>query len=255
MRPSFADRFRQRNVVTRFAVEVALLGAAWQVYRWGRYLVRDQEVRARANANQIVDLERRLDIAVEPAVQHAIMASRPVIEFLNHYYVYTHVAATVACLAWLFLRHPGHYASCRRVLLTVTGFGLVVHGLYPLAPPRMLVSLGMSDTLAMYGPGVYSRNEFASITNQFAAMPSFHVGWAALCACFVVRCCRSRWRWLTLLHPILMALAVVATANHYFLDAVVGTSLILGGIAIENQLADSNARTGALSRGLVIPST
>jgi hypothetical protein len=58
-----------------------------------------------------------------------------------------------------------------------------------------------------------------------------------------------------LLHPLVMALAVVATANHYLLDGIVGTSLILGGIAVETKLADSAARAGALPGGLAIPST
>ena len=96
----------------------------------------------------------------------------------------------------------------------------------PLAPPRMLPSLGFVDTMTVFGPSAYS-GDAATVSNQFAAMPSLHVGWALLIAVVVIRTANSRWRWATIAHPVLTTLVVVVTANHYWIDAVV-SALLLG---------------------------
>ena len=49
----------------------------------------------------------------------------------------------------------------------------------------------------------------ATVANQFAAMPSLHVGWALLIAVVVIRTARSRWRWVIVAHPVLTTLVVV----------------------------------------------
>ena len=57
-------------------------------------------------------------------------------------------------------------------------------------------------------------------------MPSLHVGWALVVAIGVLSICQSRWKWLILAHPILTGLVVVATANHYWTDAIVAILLV-----------------------------
>jgi PAP2 superfamily protein len=61
-------------------------------------------------------------------------------------------------------------------------------------------------------------------------MPSLHVGWALLVAVGIVAANRSRWRWLVVAHPIATALVVVVTANHYWLDGVVGMAIVVIGL-------------------------
>jgi hypothetical protein len=89
----------------------------------------------------------------------------------------------------------------------------------------MMSRLGFVDTMATIGPSAYEGSA-ATIANQFAAMPSLHVGWALLLAVVVIRTTTTRWRWLTLLHPAITTLVVVVTANHYWLDAVVAAVLL-----------------------------
>ena len=60
------------------------------------------------------------------------------------------------------------------------------------------------------------------MSNEYAAMPSLHVGWALLIAIVLIAGCRTRWRWLWLLHPVATVFVVVSTANHYWLDGVAG---------------------------------
>ena len=79
--------------------------------------------------------------------------------------------------------------------------------------------------MTVYGPSAYS-GDAATVSNQFAAMPSLHVGWALLIAVVVIRTANSRWRWATIAHPVLTTLVVVITANHYWLDAVVAAVLL-----------------------------
>ncbi|MGC0354280.1 hypothetical protein RKD25_001569 [Streptomyces sp. SAI-124] len=141
-----------------------------------------------------------------------------------------HFPATVAFLVWLYLKRPAHYVWARRVLAAVTGAALVLHLVFPLAPPRMLAAAGLVDTAKVYGPSVYGPPQTDSLSNQFAAMPSLHFGWALMVAIGLIVATRSRWRRLWLLHPLVTLVVIVGTANHYWMDAVVATALL--GIAL-----------------------
>jgi hypothetical protein len=74
-----------------------------------------------------------------------------------------------------------------------------------------------------------------SMANQFAAMPSLHFGWAVLVAYGVVRALHTRWRWLIVAHPIITLAAIVITANHYWLDALVALALIGAAMALQRE--------------------
>jgi len=106
----------------------------------------------------------------------------------------------------------------------------VVHLAFPLAPPRMLAAAGLVDTAKVYGPSVYGPPQTDHLSNQFAAMPSLHFGWALMVAIGLIVATRSRWRWLWLLHPLLTLTVIVGTANHYWLDAIVAAAML--GIAL-----------------------
>ena len=95
---------------------------------------------------------------------------------------------------------------------------------FPLAPPRMMP--GFVDTGLQFGQSVYGAERSGGVANQFAAMPSLHVGWAALIALSMILITRSKWRWLWLAHPIITFGVVVVTANHYWLDGIVALLLL-----------------------------
>lgn len=248
--PRLRLRLRPGRVVLLAGGQIVVLAAGWQLYRYGRFLVRDQRTEALANATDVLAFERRTWLFVEPRIQQLALETRAVMDVLNSYYVYTHIFVTVGCLVWLYVGWPAAYRSCRRVLCGVMALGLLAHAAYPLAPPRLVPASTMVDTLAIYGPTVYSDDQFASITNQFAAMPSFHVGWAALVAFYVIAHARTPFRWLVLAHPLIMAVAVMATANHYLVDALAGAALVLVGIAVDHRVSSwSAARTHRGTRG------
>ncbi len=210
--------------------EALVLALAWQAYRWGRYLVRDQQQAAFDNADRLLAFESFFGIQQLERTQNLVLGSGGLIHVVNRYYVYTHVAVTVATLVWLAVWHHHSYPRFRNAIVCATGTGLLIHGLFPLAPPRMVQDLGLTDTLMVYGPSVYSPDQAASITNQFAAMPSFHVGWAVLVALAVITVASSPWRWLAVIHPLMMSFCVMATANHYLTDALIGAAVVAMGL-------------------------
>jgi PAP2 superfamily len=214
--------------------EVGVTAALLLLYRLGRMLGRHESARAFDNAHHVLGLEDWLGIDTELSVQRATLGHPGLIRLLNRYYASVHFAASMVFLVFVYVRGPKLWAHIRSLFITVTATALIIHLLYPLAPPRMLD--GYVDTIARYGPAIYDgRSAVGKMANQFAAMPSLHFGWAVLVAYGVVRALRTRWRWLVILHPALTLAAIVITANHYWLDAVVAGVMIVAAMALEGE--------------------
>lgn len=206
--------------------ELLLVTALFLVYKLGRLLASGRVAEAFDNAHRVWHLERLLDLPSETGVQQELLQSQFLVHAANCYYAYVHFPAAIAFLLWIYLRRPVHYRWVRRVMVALTGIALVLHLLVPLAPPRMLPHTGLIDTAARFGPAVYGPPQADTVANQYAAMPSLHIGWAAVIALGLIITSRTRWRWLWLLHPVLTIAVVVSTANHYWLDGIVVLALL-----------------------------
>jgi PAP2 superfamily len=213
--------------------EAGVVGALLLLYRLGRMLGRHESARAFDNARDVLGLEDRLGLDTELSLQRATLGHPGLIRLLNRYYASVHFGASMVFLVLVYVRGPKLWAHIRFLFVTVTAAALVIHLLYPLAPPRMLE--GYVDTIARYGPAIYDRSAVGSMANQFAAMPSLHFGWAVLVAYGVVRALHTRWRWLIVAHPIITLAAIVITANHYWLDALVALALIGAAMAQQRE--------------------
>lgn len=212
--------------------EVLLIVVLFLVYRLVRLAITGHDTLAVENAWWVWAVERALWLPDEEALQDWFIQWPDLLRAANWYYVGVHFPLTAAFLAWGWWRRaPADYRWARRLITVLTGLALIGHVLMPLAPPRMLRSLGFLDTMATYGPSAYSGSA-ATVANQFAAMPSLHVGWALLIAVVVVHTARSPWRWLTLAHPALTLAVVVVTANHFWVDALVAALLLGVALAI-----------------------
>ena len=130
-----------------------------------------------------------------------------------------------ATLVWLVLRHPDAYALYRNGLLLSGAVGLVIFTLYPMAPPRFMDAYGFVDTITLHSNS-YRVLQPPSLVNQYAAMPSPHCGWDLLMGFAIARHAPRRLRWIGYVLPVVMVSAVVLTANHYILDAVMGMLLV-----------------------------
>ncbi|MER6153750.1 phosphatase PAP2 family protein [Streptomyces hirsutus] len=206
--------------------ELLLVVGLFLVYTCGRRLATGHSEAALRNGHDVWELERALHLPGEGAVQSLLLHGDGLVHLANTYYAAVHFPATAAFLIWLYLRRPVHYRWARRVLAVVTAAALVLHLAFPLAPPRMLAATGLVDTARVYGPSVYGPPQTDTLSNQFAAMPSLHFGWALMVAIGLVVATRSRWRPLWLLHPLLTLLVIVGTANHFWLDAIVAAALL-----------------------------
>ena len=231
--PGGAGALTRRPPLVR---EIALVAGLFLVYRLGRLAITGHDQLAMTNAWWIWDFERTLRLPDEETFQQWVLQWPDLLKAANWYYVGVHFPLTTAFLVWGWLkRPPAEYRYARRLLSLLTGLALVVHVVMPLAPPRMLSSLGFLDTMAFFGPSAYGDSTTATVANQFAAMPSLHVGWALLIAVVVVRTARSPWRWVAVLHPVITVMVVVATANHYWVDAVAAALLLLLALAVTPQ--------------------
>lgn len=216
----------------RFLLELGLIVGLVAGYRYVRYLAKDAGEPAIDNARRILEFERSIGADIEGGIQDLALQSQGFMEFINNYYVTSHFAVTVSVMFWIYLRRPFVYARLRWVLIAITVAALVIHVAFPLAPPRMMSGTGLIDTLKAYGPSIYGSPESGS-ANQFAAMPSLHFGYAALAAWGVLLSFRTRWRHLAVVHPLLMLFAIMATANHYWVDAAVaGLLLVVSGLVV-----------------------
>ncbi|SHK67272.1 PAP2 superfamily protein [Actinacidiphila paucisporea] len=216
----------------RLLPELLLLVAVNAVYKYGRKVANGHTDEAYRHADSVWSFERGVHLPSEASVQRLMLHSETVIHAANYLYATVHFPAMVIFLGWMFAKKRAHYLWIRRAIVIQTMLALIGHLFFPLAPPRLLKSDGMVDTAAAYGPAVYGKPDGDSLANQFAAMPSLHVGWALAIAVGLIAAYRSRWRWLWLLHPLVTMLVVVGTANHYWLDCIVGCALLGVGLAV-----------------------
>jgi PAP2 superfamily len=217
----------RRPVGSDVVRELAQVLGAFLLYNLGRMLAAGELGRADAHAHEVLDVEGWLRLPAETSLQAWAMGHAWLVDLANRYYVSVHFPLTIAVLVWLYRYRRPMYTWAKRALLLATGTALIFHVLVPVTPPRLLSSLDMVDTGHAGGLSIYQAPVLGSMSNEYAAMPSLHVGWALLLAVVLVAACRSRWRWLWFLHPLATLFVVVSTANHYWLDGLAGSALVL----------------------------
>ncbi|NHC12877.1 phosphatase PAP2 family protein [Motilibacter deserti] len=216
--------------VPQGARELLLVAVLLAVYKFGRLLSAESVATAKQNAYAILHLEKALRLPQEAWAQSLALGSPDLVQLANRYYAWVHFPAAAAMLLGLWFFARPNYFWIRRVMATMTMVALVLHVVLPLAPPRMLP--GFVDTGLYYNESVYSSPTAAALANQYAAMPSLHVGWAIIVAAAVIATFGSRWRYLVLAHPAITLVVVVVTANHYWLDALVAAALFAVSFAL-----------------------
>ncbi|EFQ82905.1 hypothetical protein HMPREF0063_12114 [Aeromicrobium marinum DSM 15272] len=207
------------------ALELGLVAVVYLLYRAGRMVTLDAERTALANAVDVRNLQQALRLPSEASLQ-ALVPSIDLLESANVYYVAVHFPVTIGFLLWGYLRRPrAEYVWARNLMVVQTAFSVVLHIVYPLAPPRMFPDWGFVDTMTVYGPSAYD-GASAAVANQYAAMPSLHVGWSVLIAVVVSRTGPAILRRLAVAHAAVTITVVTVTANHWFLDGAVAVGLL-----------------------------
>ncbi|WP_406203734.1 MULTISPECIES: phosphatase PAP2 family protein [unclassified Streptomyces] len=218
----------------RLWFEVLLIAVSYWTYSLIRNAVPEQRTEALHNADWLWKLEHQLGIAVEESINHAVNSVTWLIVGMNYYYATLHFIITLGVLIWLYRSHPGRYAATRLVLFATTGVALVGYYLYPLAPPRLMTNTGFIDTVLVHDTwGSMASGDLKNMSNQYAAMPSMHIGWSVWSGLTIFALARIPWvRVLGLLYPTATLLVIVATANHFWLDAVGGLICLAFGYTV-----------------------
>lgn len=209
---------------------------------------------ALGHAHDIIDIEKSMGLFFEPGLQEWYLGlpGHGLIRFWNVYYGSLHFIVPIAILIWLFRRFPSDYAIWRNAFVLTTIVALVGFAAFSLMPPRLLDvtgefggcslpasfvandpglacrQFGFVDTLEVYG-GLWSfgGTAMAHVSNQYAAMPSLHIGWSTWCAIVVFPRARRWWtRTLVVMYPCATFFCILVTANHYWLDAAGGLATL-----------------------------
>ncbi|NBM20071.1 phosphatase PAP2 family protein [Streptomyces sp. GC420] len=221
----------------RWWTELPLVLLVYVAYSAGRLLARGDVSAAVDHGLAILRIEKFLSINAEHPLNRLFTREAWLGIPADFAYASLHYLVTPAVLVWIFRRRSAHYRAARTWLLISTFIGLIGFTLMPTCPPRLLATgHGFVDTMAQYsaygwwGGEASAPRGLGGMTNQYAAMPSLHVGWALWCGVLLWRHGRTRAaRVFAVGYPLLTVIVVMGTANHYFLDAVAGAAVMGAG--------------------------
>lgn len=222
--------------------QIALIGVAVLLYFGVRGQTEGAESLAILNGYRVLDLEIRLGIAPEQWLQGLIAPSQALTNLANWIYIWLHWPVIIIALLWLHHYHRLEFLTLRNAMFISGAIGLVIFVSFPVAPPRLLP--GFVDTVTEFSTS-YRVLQPPSLVNKYAAVPSLHVGWNFLVGLALFRATRQPLvRLFAVISPIAMVVAVVATANHYILDAVAGIIVASFGLAVAQVITFPLARWG-----------
>jgi hypothetical protein len=241
---------------TRFlevARELVLVIPAVLLYDLVRGMVAGREDEAIDRAMRIVELERMGGVFWEGAIQNWVIGIDPLLNFMNWTYIWGYWPVIIACAIWLFFLHRDTYPLYRNAFLISGGLGLIIYALLPVAPPRFVDSLGFVDTVA-WQTDAYALPDAPLFVNHYAALPSLHFGWVMLVGIAIAHRTAGPWpKLLAIYLPAAMLASIVATGNHFILDAVAGASVALLGLAGAYALHETAGRRVAVENERLAP--
>lgn len=255
--------FQRERRPPRWWQELAFIGVSYGVYGalrnhfgnpepvdCGAPVLTEFQALACDRAYDILAVERALKIDVEHALNRIAVGTEWFAVFSNYFYALAHFTVTIGVLVWLYRRHPLQYRPMRTALYVTNTVALLGYWLYALAPPRFMPDEGYVDTVRVFGTwGSYASGDLSHASNQFAAMPSMHVGWALWSGLAVFWLTRRTWlRWAGIAYPVVVLVVIMATANHFILDAVGGALALALGFGAQRLLSGEPAVDQAVAQ-------
>ena len=224
--------------------QLALFAGAYYLYRIVRGLVDGQAGLAFENARNLVDFERSVGLFFEPGLQAWARGQEWILVWANWMYVNSHFVITTTFLIWLYIARNYAFYYVRNMFMVAMTLALAGYVVYPTAPPRFLPEWGFTDTVANF-VGQGASNSASALYNPFAAVPSMHVAFALMIAVPATMLVRNRllkvfWA----IYPALVTFVVMATANHFWMDAALG-ALVAAASASAASYAFARARPDA----------
>lgn len=228
-RSARARRFLARRDGT---AQLGVVLGAFGLYEAARLAMEPDWARAFANADRIVSVEQVLGLAWEQSLQRAFLALPDLVTALNVFYFVGHFLITAIFFVWLYFRSRDGFTSFRNGFLAATALAVVVHWLYPTAPPR-LAGVGLEDTLLVLSGIDIGSPTSSALSNPVAAVPSLHAAYALGVGLGLIRFARSHVvRLAGVVYPPVVTLTIVVTGNHFVLDAVAGMAVLAVGFGL-----------------------
>ena len=247
--PLLPERMRRQRR-PRLWQEIAFILLSYWVYSLIRNAVPTHETPAQQHARTVLDAEKSLHIDIEHTLNRFVDAVHWggwhwLANVSDYYYAVMHFIIVIAVLVWVYVKHPLNYRSVRTALYAANGLAAIGFWFYPLAPPRLMASQIYIDTVVKYHTwGSWGSGDVAKVSNQFAAMPSLHIGWSLWAGITLFMLSRRWWiRALGLLYPAVTFFVIIGTANHFVLDAVGGVVVLVLGFFIQRVLSGRPAYT------------
>ncbi len=193
---------------------------------------------AESHGRAVYDLERWLHIDVERPLNEWLAPRDMLRTVANYEYASVYVIVAFSVLIWIYISRAGLYKHARTSFLLVTLVGIACFALYPVMPPRLIPDLGFVDTVAKGGTwGTWGWSPVVDHANEVAAMPSLHVAWSLWALVMLVRATNVRLLWAASTVQVLVTTVVImATGNHYLLDAVAGAILVALSVAAADMI-------------------
>jgi hypothetical protein len=202
--------------------EGLICSGVFTLYEMGRHATRGSAGDALRNSEAIIAFERHLRIDPEHAAQGLLLRHRELLHFVNSAYSWLFLPFVAGTLFWLYLTQDQLFRQYRTSLAISALVAVVIIALHPVAPPRLTPGSNLIGTHALVGGS-------HSFVNQFAAMPSLHVGWVALSGVALFVGVKSWVRWIWLVGPVSgMLFVVMSTGHHYLIDGIVGATISVG---------------------------
>ena len=212
--------------------ELLFAVALYGVYDAIRGVIDGSTVRAQRDGHDLLTIERLLHVDPERFLNHSLDHLAALAVPACYFYATLHFLVTPGVLIWAYCARPAAYQEARSVLAVVTLGALAGFWWFPTAPPRLLAGARFQDTLAHFSAWGWWGSDASvpaaaqAIANQYAAMPSLHLAWATWCGATVYGLTRRRAvKVAAVSYPVLTALVVLGTANHYLLDVLAGVAL------------------------------
>jgi hypothetical protein len=205
-----------------FAWQALIVVGAYMAWRLARGAAEGGAAVSLAHGRDLVSVERSLHSFVELDVQNwAIGAGWPA-DFAGWMYGHAHFYGSLGALLLVYFAHNRSFCFVRNAVLAAMAIALLGYLLYPTAPPRFVPELGFSSAHSVTGNDAV-RISHDPLFNPYAAVPSMHVGLALIFGISLARLSTSRaLKALFVGYPAVMTFVVVASGNHFWLDAAAG---------------------------------
>lgn len=205
-----------------FVWQMLVVVAAYYAWRLARGAVDGSTAASLAHARELILVERSLHGFIELDVQSWALSSGWPSDFASWMYGHVHFYGTLAAVLLVYFAHNRSFYFVRNMLFAAMAISLLGYALYPTAPPRFVPELGLSTSPAVTGNDAI-RFSSEPLFNPYAAVPSMHVGFALILGLSLAALSRRRLvRGLFVAYPLLITFVVVATGNHFWLDAAAG---------------------------------